>query len=59
MSRESLLVLALGMLIAAALAVGVSGWMLFARDHRLARSAPRSPQEPAGGAVHPEAHEDR
>jgi hypothetical protein len=57
MSRETLLLLALGMLIAAALAVGVSGWILFARDHRLARSAPRSPQVPGGGA-HPEAHEE-
>jgi hypothetical protein len=58
MSRETLLLLALGMLIVAALAVGLSGWMLFARDHRLARSAPRSPQGSTGGAAHPEAHEE-
>ena len=36
MDRETTLLLALGMLIAAALAVGVSGWVLFARDRRLA-----------------------
>jgi hypothetical protein len=37
MDRQTTLLLALGMLIAAALAVGVSGWVLFARDRALAR----------------------
>lgn len=38
MDRETLLLLALAMLIAAALAVGVCGWMLFSRDRRYARA---------------------
>ena len=37
MDRQTTFLLALGMLIAAALSVGVSGWMLFARDRALAR----------------------
>ena len=37
MDRQTTFLLALGMLIAAALAVGVSGWVLFARDRALAR----------------------
>jgi hypothetical protein len=37
MDRQTTLLLALGMLIAAALAVGVSGWVLFARDRALVR----------------------
>jgi hypothetical protein len=37
MDRETALLLALGMLIAASLAVGVSGWVLLIRDRRLAR----------------------
>jgi hypothetical protein len=37
MDRESALLLALGMLIAASLAVGVSGWVLLLRDRRAAR----------------------
>ena len=32
MDRQTTFLLALGMLIAAALTVGVSGWVLFARD---------------------------
>jgi hypothetical protein len=39
MDRESALLLALGMLIAASLAVGASGWILLFRDRRLARAA--------------------
>lgn len=35
MDRQTTFLLALGMLIAAALAVGVSGWVLFARDRAL------------------------
>ena len=37
MDRQTTLLLALGMLIAAALAVGVSGWVLFVRDRALIR----------------------
>jgi hypothetical protein len=37
MDRQTTLLLALGMLIAAALAVGVSGWVLFMRDRALVR----------------------
>ncbi len=39
MDRDTTFLLALGMLIAAALVVGVSGWVLFARDHRACRTA--------------------
>jgi hypothetical protein len=39
MDRQTTFLLALGMLVAAALAVGVSGWVLFARDRALARVA--------------------
>jgi hypothetical protein len=38
MDRESAFLLALGMLIAASLAVGVSGWILLIRDRRQARA---------------------
>ena len=34
MDRETALLLALGMLIAASFAVGVSGWVLLIRDNR-------------------------
>ena len=37
MDRQTTLLLALGFLIAAALAVGVSGWLLLARDRRYAK----------------------
>ena len=37
MDRQTTFLLALGMLIAAALAVGVSGWVLFVRDRALVR----------------------
>ena len=56
MDRESLLLLAVSMLIAAAAAVGVSGWVLFVRDRRLARVAPGT-AGPRG--IHPEDHEER
>jgi hypothetical protein len=39
MDRDSTFLLALGMLVAAAAVVGVSGWVLFVRDRRLARAA--------------------
>ncbi len=56
MDRETLLLLAFGMLIAAALVVGVSGWVLFARDRRLSKAVGVT-----AGATgsHPEAHEER
>jgi hypothetical protein len=38
MDRESALLLALGMLIAASLVVGVSGWVLLLRERRPARA---------------------
>jgi hypothetical protein len=38
MDRESALLLALGMLIAASVAVGVSGWVLLIRGRRPARA---------------------
>jgi len=37
MDRQTTFLLALGMLIAAALTVGVSGWVLFVRDRGLVR----------------------
>ena len=48
MDRDATFLFALGMLVAAALVVGASGWVLYVRDHRLAK---------AGGAAdtHPEA----
>ena len=49
MSREGTLLLALGMLIAAAAAVSASGWILFARDRRASRVvAGTDPHEAAG-----------
>jgi hypothetical protein len=38
MDRETALLLALGMLIAASFAVGISGWVLLIRDRRPARA---------------------
>ena len=55
MSRETLLLTALGMLVAAALTVGVSGWVLFVRDRRLAHTA----SGPSGDVAHPEVVEER
>jgi len=37
MDRQTTFLLALGMLVAAALAVGISGWVLVARDRAFAR----------------------
>ena len=52
MDRETLLLLALGLLVVAALTVGVSGWTLFARDRR-SHKATHTP-----GADHPGDHGD-
>jgi hypothetical protein len=54
MDRETTLLLALGMLIASALAVGVSGVVLFTRDRRLVRAAHRTTDR----GSHPEGHEE-
>ena len=53
MDRETLLLLALGMVIAAALTVGVCGWVLFVRDRHLSRAVADT------GVPHPEGHEER
>jgi hypothetical protein len=49
MDRESTLLLALGMLIAASLAVGVSGWRLLIRGRRPARAV-HDRADPAEGS---------
>ena len=54
MDRETTLLLALGMLIASALAVGVSGVVLFTRDRRLVRAEHLA----ADRGSHPEGHEE-
>jgi hypothetical protein len=62
MDRETSLLIALGMLIAAALVVGVSGWILLARDRSLrhAQSTVSDGGVPSGAAHdHPEAVEER
>jgi hypothetical protein len=51
MDRETLLLVAIVMLTVAALAVGVSGWVLLARDRRLRHSL--------AAASHPEVPEER
>ena len=40
MDRQATFLLALGMLIAAALVVSVSGWILFLRDRAIAKGFP-------------------
>jgi hypothetical protein len=55
MDRQTTLLLALGLLIAASLTVGVSGWILLVRDRRYAKAAPVAG---AGDARHPEAIEE-
>jgi hypothetical protein len=40
MDRDSLLLLALGSLVVAALTVGVSGWILVVRERRFASATP-------------------
>jgi hypothetical protein len=56
MDRETLLLVAIVMLSVAALAVGVSGWVLLARDRRLRHSF-ASPAP--GDARHHEVPEER
>ena len=53
MDRQTTFLLALGMLIAAALAVGVSGWLLFARDRALV-GMDHTPSVTAEGSHHHE-----
>ncbi|HZD16505.1 MAG TPA: hypothetical protein VE669_00030 [Actinomycetota bacterium] len=45
MDRQATLLLALGLLIAAAAAVSASGWILFVRDRRAERAAARTHHE--------------
>lgn len=45
MDRQATFLLALGMLIAAAGAVSVAGWILFVRDRRAGRTAPTEETE--------------
>ena len=54
MDRETPLLVAVVMLSLAALAVGVSGWILLARDRRLRRDA----LAPAAVVGHPEVPEE-
>jgi hypothetical protein len=51
MERETVFLLALGLLIAAATVVSAAGWVLFARERRAHRPAPP--------ASHPEVAEER
>jgi hypothetical protein len=44
MDRQTTFLLALGLLIAAAAFVSASGWILFARDRRIARVATTAPE---------------
>ena len=46
MDRETTFLLALGLLIAAAAVVSVSGWILFVRDRRAGRPVPDEEAEP-------------
>ena len=56
MDRETLLLVAIVMLAVAAIAVGVSGFVLLARDRKMRHSlAPVA----NGAAVHPEVPEER
>ena len=54
MDRQTTFLLALGLLIAAALVVSLSGWILFARDRRAHRAGLAPPN-----AHHPEVPEER
>jgi hypothetical protein len=59
MDRDATLLLALGMLVLAAAAVGVSGWLLFLRERRVvAGVAEATPATGATSEPHPEAHEE-
>ncbi|MDP9296156.1 MAG: hypothetical protein M3O88_05610 [Actinomycetota bacterium] len=48
MDRQTTFLLALGLLVAAGLAVSASGWILFARDRRASRAAAHPHSEVAG-----------
>ena len=59
MDRDAILLLALGMLVLAAAAVGVSGWVLFLRERRVVAVAEAvTPATDATSERHPEAHEE-
>ncbi len=58
MDRQATFLLALGLLIAAAATVSVSGWALFARDRR-AHRAGRAVSGSGSAAAHPEVPEER
>jgi hypothetical protein len=51
MDRQTTFLLALGMLIAAALVVSVSGWVLFLRDRALAKALPPHASDEQHGVV--------
>jgi hypothetical protein len=53
MTRDATFLLALILFACAALAVGASGWIHWARDHRLAKATGPAP------AAHPEVVEER
>jgi len=57
MDRQTTFLLALAMLIAAALAVGVSGWVLVVRDRALARAGHVPGVATQGDAHHREGRE--
>lgn len=54
MDRQTTFLLALGLLIVAALSVGVSGWVLFARDHALVKAGGPQAAAPKSDANHRE-----
>jgi hypothetical protein len=53
MDRDTTLLFALVMLAVAGLSVGIGGWILFVRDHRLAKAAHGSSEGSPGATVHP------
>ena len=58
MDRQTTFLLALGMLIAAALVVSMSGWVLFLRDRALGRAPADAHAGPApSGEPHDDHHE--
>lgn len=60
MDNQTWLLLALGLLIAAAAVVSAAGWTLFARERRLARrqEAGAEPEDASGGRPSEEASAD-
>jgi hypothetical protein len=54
MDRQTTFLLALGMLVAAALVVSVSGWVLFLRDRALSKAT----GDPGSSDTHPEVVEE-